>query len=63
MSLPLILLPLHPASLVHENPQRCTKVYGMHPVGHKDRLTDRSEDVFVEYPVCVITVAVFVVVV
>ena len=63
MSLPLILLPLHLVSLVHENPQRCTKVYGMHPVGHKDRLTDRSEDVFVEYPVCVISVAVFVVVV
>ena len=35
----------------------------MRPVGCKDRLIDRSEDVFVEYPVCVISVAVLVAVV
>ena len=26
------------ASLMHNNPQRCTKVYGMCPIGHKDWL-------------------------
>ena len=32
----------------------------MQDVGGKDRSIDRSEDVFVEYPVCVISVAVIV---
>ena len=54
----MILLPL-----MHENPQRSTRVYGKRPVEHKDRLIDQSEDVFVEYPVCVISVAVLVAVV
>ena len=63
MILPVILLPLRLASLMHENPQRHTKVYSMHPVGQKGRLINRSEDIFVEYPVCVISVAVLVTVV
>ena len=54
----VILLPLHPASLTHKNhPQRRTKVHGM-------RLWEaKINDVFVEYPVCVISVAVLVAVV
>ena len=54
----MILLPLHPASLTHKNhPQRRTKVHGM-------RLWEaKINDVFVEYPVCVISVAVLVAVV
>ena len=39
----VILLPQRPASLTHKNPQRSI---------------DRSEEVFVEYPVRVISVAV-----
>ena len=50
----MILLPLIPASPTHKNRQRRTKVHGMRPVGGKDR----SEDVFVQYPVRVISVAV-----
>lgn len=57
------MLPLCPASLTHKNPQRRRKVLGMRPVGHKDRSIDRFEDVFVENPVHVISVAVNVVVV
>ena len=56
----MILLFLRPASLTHKNPQRRPKVHGMRPVGHKYRSIDRSEDVFVEYPVRVIFVAVLV---
>ena len=44
----VILLALPPASLTHKNPQRRQ---GMRPVERKDRSIDRSEDVFVEYPV------------
>ena len=47
-----ILLPLCPASLTHNYASR-----GM------QRSVDRTEDVFVEYPVCVISVAVLVTVV
>ena len=54
----MILLPLCAASLTNKNPQRRTEVHGMRPVGHKDRSIDRSEDVFVEYPVRMISVAV-----
>ena len=33
----VILLPLHPVSLMHKNPQRCKiTILGMCPVGHKD---------------------------
>ena len=40
MSVIVILLPLHPASLTHKNPQKRKIICGMHPVGHKDRLID-----------------------
>ena len=53
----MILLPLRPASLTYKTPQRHTKVHGMHPVGCKDQLINQSEDVLVEYPVYVISVA------
>ena len=33
----LILLPLCPASLTHENPQRRKIIHGMRPVGRKER--------------------------
>ena len=36
----VILLPLHPASLTHRNPQRPKIIHGMLPVGHKHRLID-----------------------
>ena len=64
----MILLPLRPASLTHKNPQRRKTICAMLPIGRKDR----SEDVFVEkmvffsfveYPVCVISVTLFVAVV
>ena len=65
----VILLPLRPASLTHKNPQRRKTICAMLPIGRKDR----SEDVFVEnncfffsfveYPVCVISVTLFVAVV
>ena len=55
----MILLPLHPVSLMHKNP----KVYDTHPVGHTDQSIDRSEDVFEEYLVRVISVVVLVAVV
>ena len=55
----MILSPLRPASLTHKHPQRRTKVHGMRPVG-RQRSIDRSKDVFVEYPVRVIFVAVLV---
>ena len=57
----MILLPLRPASLTHKNPQRREIIHC--PVERRDRSIDRSEDVFVEYPVHVITVAVIVTVV
>ena len=36
----VILLLLRPVSPVHKNPQRRKIVYGMHPVGRKERSTD-----------------------
>ena len=54
----MILLPLRPASLMHKNPQRHKDVNGTRPVKCKDRLIDQSEDIFPEYPVHVISVAV-----
>ena len=59
----VILLPLHPASLMHKKRQRCKIIHGMHPLGCKDRSIMGSEDVFVEYPARVISVAVLTVVV
>ena len=55
LSQSMILLPLRPASLTHKNPPKRTKVHGMRSV---KRSVNRSEDVFVEYPVRVILVAV-----
>ena len=57
----MVLLPVRPVSLTQKNPQRRKIICGMHLVGHKD--IDRSEDVFVVYPVCVIPMAVLVAVV
>ena len=47
------------ASLTHKNPQRRKIIHGMRPVERKDR----SIDIFVEYPIHVISVAVVVAVV
>ena len=47
----MILLPLHPGSQTHKNPQKHKIIHEMRPVGHK-------EDVLVEYPVREISVAV-----
>ena len=58
----MILLPLRPASLTHKNPKRRKIICGMGPVGRKDRLINLKM-FFVEYPVCVISVAVLVAVV
>ena len=41
-----------------KNRQRHTKVHGMRPIGCKDRLINWSEDVFADYPACVISVVV-----
>ena len=54
----VILLPLRPVSLTHKNPKERKIIHGLRPVGCKDQ-----EDVFKEYPVCVISVAVLVAVV
>ena len=53
----MISLPLRPASLTHKKCQRRIIICGMHPVGCQDRSID-LKDVFVEYPACVISVAV-----
>ena len=37
---PVILFPLHPASLMHKNPQRHKIIHGIRPVGRKDRSID-----------------------
>ena len=47
---------------MHKNPQRRKMICGMHPTGRKDGLIDLKM-IFVEYPVCVISVAVTVAVV
>ena len=36
----VLLLPLHPASLTHKNPQGHKIIHGMHTVGCKDELID-----------------------
>ena len=35
-TLAVILLPLHVASLTHQNPQRCKIIHGMRPIGRKE---------------------------
>ena len=54
----MILLPPCPASLTHKNPERHKIIYGIHPIGCRERSIDQSKDVFLEYPVCVICVPV-----
>ena len=53
----VILLPQTSASLTHKNPQR-RKNNVWYASRRMQRSIDRSEDVFAEYPVCVISVAV-----
>ena len=55
------MLPLRPVSLTHKNFQRRKIICGMHPVGRsrKDRVIDLKM-FFLEYPVCMISVAVLV---
>ena len=36
----VILLPLHPVSLKHKNPQRSKQIHGMHTVGCNDGSSD-----------------------
>ena len=36
----VILLQLHPGSLMHKNPQRCKIIHSMCPIGRKDQLVD-----------------------
>ena len=48
---------------MHKNPQRHKIIHGMRSVQRKDQLIDWSDDVFVEYPVHVISVAVIMAVV
>ena len=60
---PVILLPLHPVSLPHKNPQRRKIIHGIHPVGHKDQSITQSIWIRVymylyKYPVRVISMAV-----
>ena len=33
---PVILLPLHPVSLMHKNSQRHQIIHGTHPIGRKE---------------------------
>ena len=54
----VILLSLCAASLMHKNPQRHKIICGIHPIGRGERSIDQSKDVFLEYPVCVISVPV-----
>ena len=42
----VILLPLHPASLTHKNPQRHKIIHGMGPIGCKEGSTHQSEHVY-----------------
>jgi len=58
----VIFLPLRPAPLTHEIPQRREIICGMRPLRRKDRLIDLKM-FFVEYSVSVISVAVLVAVV
>ena len=50
----VILLPLLPASLRHENPQRRKIIILWYASHRMQRSIEPSEDVFVECPVCVI---------
>ena len=54
LSDPAIFSPLSPASLKHKNPQR----YKINASHRTQRLVKQYEDVFLEYPVCIISVVV-----
>ena len=55
----MILLPPRPVSLMHKHPQRRKIIHEMHSMGHRTQsMIDWFEDVLVEYPVHVISVAV-----
>ena len=54
---PVILLPLRLVSLTQKILQRRKIIHGMHS-RRMQRMIDRFEDLLVEYPVCVISVAV-----
>ena len=58
----VILLPLRPASLMHKKSPKMQN-NSWHTSRRMQRLIDRSEDVFVEYPVRLISVAVIMAVV
>ena len=49
----MILLPLHPASLVHKNSQGHGLIDSLHLLEGNDR-SDQSKDFFEECPVCAI---------
>ena len=60
----MILLPVHPTSLTHKNPKDANNLWHGSCGMQRSIFIDRSEDVFfIEYPVCVISVAVLVAVV
>ena len=60
----MILLPLHPASMMHKNPQRHKIIHGICPIGCKDRLIDLNMCFCTNYySVSVINVAVIMAVV
>ena len=53
-----ILLPLRPASMTQKNPQTRKIINYLRCASRRtQRSIDRSEDVFIEYPFCVISVA------
>ena len=54
----VILLPLCPVSLTHNNLQRWKIIHGMTVSRRTQRTINQFEDFLVEYPVCVISVAV-----
>ena len=49
---------MHPASLTHRKSSRHKVICGTRPIGCKDQLINLKMFFFVEYPVCVISVAV-----
>ena len=58
----VILLPLRPASLMHKKSPKMQN-NSWHASRRTQRSIDKSEDVFVEHPVCLISVAVIMAVV
>ena len=54
----VILLPRRPGSLTPNSTKTQKIIHGMRPVGPKEQSIDFSEEFLVEYPVCVISLAV-----